>query len=119
MADLDTLALDLARRRELVVQLGRKGMSLPEIAAHCGVNERTINRDREKLGLAGPLRVPLSREEHERIQEMLADGVSAAEIGRTIGRSYKTILAHYPGRSTWRGNLLRDVFFLRQQLGLI
>lgn len=91
---------------ERVAQLVRQGRTTPEIADILKCCERTVDRARKRAGLSKP-RVPyLTSEELARAELMLADGASAEEVGRTLGRSGRTIRDRFP-----------DMRWTRQQVG--
>ncbi|AYN59131.1 DNA binding protein [Arthrobacter phage Yang] len=71
-------------------------MSLPELAAHFGVSERTASRVRRELGLNREHF--LTQERLARIEAMLDDGWSFKEIHRTEGVDEETLRLHFPGR---------------------
>lgn len=85
-----------AERREHVARLTRAGHSAAEIAVRLNITPRTVQRDRRATGTAQDPPPPMSDREHSIAARLAADGASASEIARTIGRDPKTVLHHYP-----------------------
>ena len=84
-------------RIEKVVSLTKMGFSAREISLMVGVTARQVSRDRKRAKIQKPASVPLSEEEIEVAREMLHDGCSYTEAGRTIGRNYKALQRAVPG----------------------
>jgi IS30 family transposase len=88
---------DRRHRRDRVVELTRKGFMVTEISALLGVAERTVTRDRVARGCAEPRWIAVTGRELLRAKEMLDDGASYSEVGRTLGRAPQSISRHLPG----------------------
>lgn len=86
-----------AKHREQVALLTRKGYTAPQIAESLGISTRTVQRHRRTTGVAAEASVPFTEDELERARELLDDGVSYAEVGRTLGRSPTWLPVHLPG----------------------
>lgn len=76
------------------------GLNRPQLATHFGCDQVTVARIRKALDLpefAGtPRRMDADR--RQRIQALLDDGCSFAEITRTEGADHKTLRRHFPGQ---------------------
>jgi hypothetical protein len=72
-----------------------------ELAAHFKVHPATIDRRRKELGIIK--RRPMDPERKAKIEAMLDDGWSFAEIYRTEGAHPETLRKHFPGRA-WTDN---------------
>lgn len=84
--------------RNEFLALNAAGKTLAELAEHFAANPRTISRIRTELGLSHEyLGRPITPERRNRIQQMLDDGWSHAEIHRTEGADPDTIRKHFPG----------------------
>lgn len=82
-----------------IAELTRAGYSIPQIAECLGISEATVTNHRRRAGVSQP-RVaapPMSDTELARCKQLLEDGCSYTEVGRTIGRSDRTIAKHFPG----------------------
>lgn len=88
----------IAARREQVVKLTREGMTAPEIGERLNIAERTVNRDRVKMGVGQPMIRSWTDEEQARAETLLADGASLNEVARTLGRHRDTIGDRFRGR---------------------
>lgn len=95
----------------------RQNFSIRQISEELGITRRSVERHRAALGITNPPAVPYGAEEHARILEMLEDGVSIPEIGRTVGRSRHSLWKRYKGLS--RAGSGCDSIQLRKQLGLL
>ena len=84
-------------RRDRVVDLTRQGHTAKQIADLLGVTKRTVARDRTATGCAQTKAPLLTADELERAKEMLEDGASYQEVGRTLGRYGTTIRHRFPG----------------------
>lgn len=83
-------------RRALVRRLTDAGYSSTEIGARLGVNERTVQRDRQALGI-NLSRPPLTGEQLATAHRLLLDGSGYAEAARTVGCAGSTLLRRFPG----------------------
>jgi DNA-binding NarL/FixJ family response regulator len=93
----------IAERNNTIIRLTKQGWTAQQIAEHVGLCTRSITRIRVATGIAQPFTGhPLTPQEHNTAQQLLNDGASYAEIGRTLGRSDKVIATHFPGQSQWR-----------------
>jgi IS30 family transposase len=94
---------EVARRHASIAALTRAGYTAPQIAEALGITTRTVQRARVRTGVAKPFcGIPLSEDEKQRAAEMLDDGASYKEVGRTLGRADTAIGRHFPGRSEWQ-----------------
>lgn len=80
-----------------IVDLTHKGLSSNAIALQLGVNDRTVHRVRRKRRLAKPCPPKLSDDEKRRAKDLLDDGASYKEVGRTLNRADRTIARALPG----------------------
>ena len=85
-----------AARRRLVESYTLAGLSAVEIGAKLGVNERTVQRDRQALGI-NLSRPPLTEEQLATAHQLLLDGSGYAEAARTVGCAGSTLLRRFPG----------------------
>lgn len=99
-----------------VGRLTESGYFARQIADELGISPRSVTRIRASLGISQPLARRFSEEEHQQVLDMLEDGVSLPEIGRTIGRSSDVLWRRYKGMS--QGKSLCDSIQLRRRLGL-
>lgn len=84
---------------QMFVDLHAKGMSVADIAVRVGRNPKTILAWRHRLN--GTVPAPQKRltpEEEKIAEQMLDDGASYAEIGRTLGYDGSAISWRFPGR---------------------
>lgn len=95
---MSAAALRIAERRERVLELHAAGLTTAQMAAALGVHRSTIKRDTHALGRSVPNRRIRSADVWERVKELLDDGCSATEAGRTVGVTATAVLAHFPGR---------------------
>lgn len=92
--------------REQVRTRTLNGQSLEQIANELGFSMRGIANVRAELGLTGNRTSRLTPERKARIEKMLDDGWSFAEITRTEGSDFNTLKRHFPGRQwTWEQRL--------------
>ncbi len=89
--------MNRAERRRAVAELS-PGRSCPEVAAILGISRSTVLRDRRLLGIDSPNLRLYDASTWERAEEMLADGCSASEVGRTLGMTVQAVLLHFPCR---------------------
>ena len=96
---MDERAAALAAQDEQIwLMTTKRELSAREIAEELGVSERTVTRRRARLGISdGGARVALTPEQKALAKEMLEDGASYAEVGRTVGRHASTVKKHFPG----------------------
>src|SRR5690606_9276142 len=96
---------------EEIARLTRAGVSAPQIATRLGCTTRTVTRVRAELGLTQSMPAnacrPISAARLARAQELLDDGASFTEVGRTLGVSFGTLRKHFPGRQ-WSADEVRD-----------
>lgn len=88
----------VAERRKRVLALRADGLTTAQMAAVLGVHRSTIKRDTHAVGAPVPNRRVLPPEVWERVEELLDDGCSATEAGRTVGVTATAVLARFPGR---------------------
>jgi len=84
--------------REEVRARTEQGETLQQIADALGCSVRGVANVRAELGITGTERLRITPERITRIQQMLDDGWSFAEITRTDGASYDTLKRHFPDR---------------------
>lgn len=94
------LASAISERRQWVKALCDEGIPATEQAKVLGLSERTVQRiRRDHLGLSdAPSFRPLTEDEKRRAEQLLDDGASFREVGKTLGRNESTISRHFPGR---------------------
>lgn len=86
-------------RRAQVVEMTRLGLSASQISVRVGITERSVQRHRAAAGIAKRQWADrLTPAELARADELLSDGCSFAEVGRTLGRDTRTIRHNFPGR---------------------
>lgn len=82
-------------RQDKVRILTREGRSCAEIASILGVTERTIERDRDVLGLVDherPKREFRWNQHREWLaRQLLSDGCPCSEVARTLGTGHSTV----------------------------
>lgn len=83
--------------RDRVAARTRQGWSAPQIANELGITTRSVQRARTKLGVAKRPPRRLSSDERQTIGDMLRDGASYPEVGRTVGRHPSVIRRAFPG----------------------
>lgn len=89
-------------RRERVATMTAQGMSAAHIAAILRVAERTIVRDRDRLGITKTPGSPLTADQITQAEALLADGCSYHQVSKTLGRDHRTISRHFPGHTLTR-----------------
>lgn len=104
------------RHRAVVRQRTEQGFSATQIAQELNITRRSVFRHRQAAGISHSPGRPITPEEDARIREMLEDGVSIPEIGRTINRSRDYLWRKYRGLS--KGRSMCEAIALRRQLGL-
>lgn len=96
-----TAALERAgySRRQRVVLLTQSGYTATQIAQIEQIARRSVVRIRSAAGCsqAAP-RVSMTAAELRAAEELLDDGCSYVEVGRTLGFSESCIRRHFPGR---------------------
>lgn len=81
-------------------RLNAEGWTITQLAAHFGINPRSVTRLRRKLGISGRNGNTIAPERLAQIAAMLEDGASQKETARTLGVDREAIRAHFPG-SGW------------------
>lgn len=89
-------------QRQRIVHLTRDGWSAAEIARELKITSRTVERTRVKMGVAQPPVRRLTADEVARIEVMLADGASIADVARSVGRSIDYLQRRFRGRGWTR-----------------
>lgn len=84
--------------RHRVEELTSQGWSAREIAQDLGCSQRGVEYVRSRPDVPRESREMLSLDKKFWIEQALDDGCSYEEIGRTVGRSAKTISGRWPGR---------------------
>lgn len=74
------------------------GDTLASIAEALGCSISSIIKIRHELGISDHNKARLTEDAKRRIEAMLDDGCSFAEITRTLGISHETLKRHYHGR---------------------
>lgn len=83
-----------------IVALARLGWATKQIAVEVGCSTRTVQRVRLSAGVSTPPPRPWTVEELLLAGELLADGASVAEVGRTFGRvNGGDLYRHFPGHA--------------------
>ena len=88
----------VAERRDMIARLSREGMRVSDIARDVGVAKSTVGNVRRALGLATRKPVAFTEDEIRRIERLLDEGASYAEVGRTVGRLRQVVAGRVPGR---------------------
>lgn len=104
--------------RDAIARLHDEGLTGREIAAQLGYSEDAVGRIRKELGINPGIR--MTPERHARIQQMLNDGWSWAEIERTEGATWDTMRRHFPGTAwthTHAGHMIATTRDVRPRLG--
>lgn len=84
-------------RRAQIADLARRGFGTKQIADKLGVCTRSVQRIRDEHGCAVRKAPALTGSEILRATELLEDGASYAEVGRTIGRNPGNLARAIPG----------------------
>lgn len=83
---------------ERILELGAQGLTNRQISEHVGGTPNSIGVIRRKNGQGRPgANQKMTEAEISRARELLEDGASYKEVGRTLGRHYNTIRFHLPG----------------------
>ncbi|AWN04252.1 DNA binding protein [Gordonia phage Sour] len=85
-----------AERAEAVARMTRQGMSAREIAVRLGVTQRSVQRDRARMGLTTPP-TRVSEEQYQRAYELLCEGSGYKEAAATVGCTPAALRERYPG----------------------
>lgn len=83
--------------RAEIVRLTAAGVGTVELAARYGVTRRTIGRVREAHGVSKPPKPRYSAELLESARELLEDGCSYNEVGRTLDIAPQNLARRLPG----------------------
>lgn len=83
--------------RTKFIELAAEGKSNKELQEHFKVSECTISRLRKTTGTS--TKPTMTPERKARIEAMIADGWSFAEITRTEGADPETLRRHFPGQA--------------------
>ena len=92
----------VTERREQVATMTRQGMTAREIGEALGVTPETVARHRVAAGVAQTVAARVTPEQWQIAEQLLDDGCSCAEVGRTIGVNGNTVSDHFPGRGWTR-----------------
>jgi len=100
--------------------LFESGMSRADLADHFGCDLVTVTRIRKALDLPQFAGTPrwLNTDRRNRIQAMLADGMSFAEISRTEGADPETLRRHFPGQQWTRQQCIDWQRIINHQKGV-
>ena len=88
------------QRRDTIVALTKQGYSATEISARLGITKRSVVRNRAAAGITKPPANLLTEAELTLARQLLEDGASYGEVGRTLGRSQSAVANRLPGY-TW------------------
>ena len=83
--------------RAELTRLTAEGWMVKQLAEHFNAHPTSISRLRARLGIS--TKPSMTPERRARIEQMLADEWSFAEIGRTEGADPETLRRHFPGRA--------------------
>lgn len=83
--------------RAELTRLTADGWTVAQLAEHFGAHPTSISRLRGSLGIS--TKPTMTPERRARIEAMLADEWSFAEISRTEGADQATLRKHFPGRA--------------------
>ena len=92
-----------------MTRLTRLGLTALQIAERFGVTERTIYRDRKKVGINQPKPPMLTATEYADAARILEDGASVREAARTIGRHETTISKRFPNHAWTRQQISEHI----------
>lgn len=81
-----------------VKTLTKMGFSARMIAAELHIHADSVSRSRKRSGIALTRPAAMTPEQVQRMDEMLEDGVSYAEIARTFGFHQSSIARRLPNR---------------------
>ena len=84
---------------ERIEWLLRHGLTIREVAAQVGCSDRTVIRQRKRIGLSKPARPVLTQAELVTAKRLLDDGASYAEAARTIRCAEGTLAGKFPGHA--------------------
>lgn len=104
---------DIAERHRRVLELTDRGVAAVDIAAQLGMSITHVHRIRGRRRGA-PSRRPFTTEEIARAEALFADGCSAAEVARTLGRHPASVSRRWRGRS-WDRSTSAEFGVLRQR----
>jgi DNA-binding NarL/FixJ family response regulator len=91
----------VAERDARVAQLHLRGFSDTQIAQEIGITTRTVQRSKRRQGIRDREAPRLFTPEEDAIaRQLLADGASYGEVGRTLGRHSSSISERYRGQSS-------------------
>ena len=85
------------QRRDTIVALTKQGYSATEISARLGITKRSVVRNRAAAGITKPPANLLTEAELTLARQLLEDGASYGEVGRTLGRSQSAVANRLPG----------------------
>lgn len=105
-------------REQRVLSLTLEGLPVAQIAQRVGVSERQVIRDRRKAGVARQARAEFTYEEVLRALELLEDGASYNEVGKTLGRDPGTVRRWVPGFN-WTEDQRREHWETCRRLGKV
>lgn len=89
------IAAQLAKHPD-ILELVSQGLSNRVVASRLGVSARTVSRVRCNAGMGAEKKTP-SEDEKLRAKELLEDGASYAEVGRTLGFYPGHVKRWFPG----------------------
>lgn len=97
MAEIDDAIK--AEQLAMVKYLTLQGWSASRIAARLHICTRTVVRYRRATGCSQPSPHRMTADEIAAAGKLLDDGCSYEEVARTLGVSWSSIVARFPGRS--------------------
>lgn len=107
-------------RREKIRLFTEEGRSAAWIAEVLGIAERNVVQGRRALGIQQPVPSwPWTPEQLQLAHNLVEDGCSYAEVGRTLGCDSEVVSRRFPGYGM-SGTVLGNGRYLRmaQELGL-
>lgn len=81
---------------ETIARLTREGWSASRIAEHLHVAVRTVIRHRKRAGVAARRRDDLTREQIERIELLVGEGMPSSWVAEDVGCSRETVRRRQP-----------------------
>lgn len=109
---------DIEARWQQVVDMTKFGMTLEQIAEQSGFSIPHVRRIQAKLMGPRGSRRPYTCDELERIETMLDDGCSLAEIARTLGRNRHALSRRFAGRG-WTRQQVAEWLVLQREIARV
>lgn len=105
---------DRAEAHDLMVRQGIKDLKV--VASTLGCSLEMLYKIRKELGLSEPrpnAGFRVSQERLDAAEELLNEGMSYAEVARTLHMSPKTVSEHFPGRAWTREQSIQHALQVR------